>query len=437
MRVAEKPMLIEFKVANFRSIREEQTFSLVAAKADKSLKQNLIGQRLPGLSETRYLKGAAIYGANASGKTNVLAAIEFLANFVRRSGTKIQPGDLTGAEPFKLDVASKDCPSTFEVTFVADGTRFTLGMALDSKRVTEEYLTAYPKGFPQKWYHRTYDAISSSYIWSRPSAAFKHDKSLQEKTRENSSYISIGAQFNHAQLTQIFNWFRRNLRFLQLSAEGFLSHNFTSSLMSEPGDKAQILKLLQSADIGVSEAKVVSSEVTVDDLKARLPPTILADMEAKGQLKPRTQLEIKLLHTAKGIPPLPFNFEEEESAGTRRFFCLVGPWLDILKHGYTVFVDEIETSLHPLLVRELLKLVLSEHYNPKGAQIIFTTHSPALLDNALLRRDQIWFTEKTPEGVTHLYPLTDYKPRQDEAIARGYLGGRYGAIPFIPDGLGT
>jgi hypothetical protein len=206
-------------------------------------------------------------------------------------------------------------------------------MALDSKRVTEEYLTAYPKGFAQQWYHRTYDEISSSYIWSRPSAAFKHDKSLQEKTRENSSYISIGAQFNHAQLTQIFNWFRNNLRFLQLRAEGFLSHNFTTSLMSESDDKAQILKLLQSADIGVSEANVVSSEVTVDDLKARLPPDMLADMEAKGQLKPRTQLEIKLLHTAKGIPPLPFNFEDEESAGTRRFFCLVGPWLDILKHG--------------------------------------------------------------------------------------------------------
>jgi AAA15 family ATPase/GTPase len=428
-------MLIEFKVANFRSIREEQTFSLVAGKADKSLKQNLILRRLPGLSETQYLKGAAIYGANASGKTNVLGAMQFLANFVRRSGTKIQPGDLTGAEPFKLDVDSKDRPSTFEVTFVSDGTRFTLGMALDSTRVTEEYLTAYPKGLPQKWYHRTYDAKSSSYIWSRPSAAFKHDKSLQEKTRENSSYISIGAQFNHAQLTQIFDWFRRNLRVLQLSAEGSLSHNFTTNLMAESVDKPHILRLLRSADIGVSEAHVVTSEITVDDLKARLPPAMLADMEARGQLKPRTQLEIKLLHAAKGIAPLAFNFEDEESAGTRRFFALVGPWLDILKNGYTAFIDEIETSLHPLLVRELLKLVLSDQYNPKGAQIVFTTHSPVLLDSALLRRDQIWFTEKTPEGVTHLYPLTDYKPRQDEAIARGYLGGRYGAIPFIPDGL--
>src|ERR1700685_2974355 len=103
-------------------------------------------------------------------------------------------------------------------------------------------------------------------------------------------------------------------------------------------------------------------------------------------------------------------FHGEESAGTRRFFALIGPWMDILDNGYTVFVDEIETSLHPVLVKELLKLVLSSKNNPKGAQVVFTTHNPMLLDSTLIRRDQVWFMEKSPDGATHLYPLTDYQP---------------------------
>ncbi|MFZ4699919.1 MAG: AAA family ATPase, partial [Candidatus Methylumidiphilus sp.] len=129
------------------------------------------------------------------------------------------------------------------------------------------------------------------------------------------------------------------------------------------------------------------------------------------------------------------DFDDEESSGTRHFFALIGFWIEILESGYTVFIDEIETSLHPILVKELLRLLLSDTHNTKGAQIIFTTHNPVLLDTTLFRRDQIWFTEKSPNGATQLYPLTDYQPRKDEALAKGYLAGRYGGIPFIPEGL--
>jgi AAA15 family ATPase/GTPase len=146
-------------------------------------------------------------------------------------------------------------------------------------------------------------------------------------------------------------------------------------------------------------------------------------------------LKITLIHKAEGIDPVPLDFDKEESEGTRRFFGLIGPWLNILDKGYTVFLDEIETSLHPVLVKELLKLVFSSQHNPKGAQVVFTTQNPLLLDNALMRRDQVWFTEKSPGVETHLYPLTDFQPRRDEARERGYLAGRYGAIPFFPEGL--
>jgi AAA15 family ATPase/GTPase len=124
-----------------------------------------------------------------------------------------------------------------------------------------------------------------------------------------------------------------------------------------------------------------------------------------------------------------------ESLGTRRYFQLAGPWLDILENGYIACIDELETSMHPLMVRELLRLFFSEKENKKGAQILFTTHNPLLLDATLIRRDQIWFTEKDTEGEAHLYPLTDFSPRKGESLVRGYLSGRYGAVPFVPDGL--
>ena len=126
---------------------------------------------------------------------------------------------------------------------------------------------------------------------------------------------------------------------------------------------------------------------------------------------------------------------DRESAGTHRLFALVGPWLHILKSGLTVCVDELETSMHPLMVRELLRLFFTDQENPNRAQIIFTTHNPLLLDSTLIRRDQVWFTDKDDEGKAHLYPLTDYEPRVGESLVRGYLAGRYGAVPFVPEGL--
>lgn len=430
-------MLIEFKVSNFRSIREEQTFSLVASNSGKELESCVIRRDLPGLSKVSFLKGAALYGANASGKSNVIFAIRFLANFVKRSATSIQPGDPTGTEPFKLDQESGAKPSVFKITFVADDIRFDFGLSVTPQRVTEEFLVAYPKGIPQRWYHRTFNQNSNTYEWANPSTEFKHDKSLQDKTRENSLFLSVGPQFNHPQLTPVFSWFKNNLKFIQLGVEGRLNPDFTAGLISKPTHHDRILNLLRSADIAVTDAKILEKEISIDEQKKNISPEMLARIEARGGLKlePIKSVEINLVHTAEDSAPVLFDFDDEESAGTRRFFALIGPWTDILDKGYTVFVDELETSLHPVLVKELLKLLFYGTHNPKGAQIVFTTHNPVLLDNTLMRRDQIWFTEKSSAGATHLYPLTDYQPRKDESLAKGYLAGRYGAIPYLSDGL--
>ncbi len=154
----------------------------------------------------------------------------------------------------------------------------------------------------------------------------------------------------------------------------------------------------------------------------------------RNALADQMRHQIRLSHRGPGGQNVPLPWEVE-SAGTTRLFSLAGPWLAILSVGRTVCIDELENSLHPLMAQAIVKLFFSAKDNPNGAQILFTTHNPLLLDQSLLRRDQVWFTDKDDDGATHLYPLTDYQPRAEESLVRGYLSGRYGAIPFIPCGL--
>ena len=430
-------MLIEFKVANFRSIRDQQSLSLVAAKTDTQLPQNVIETKLPGLSSLRYLKGAALYGANASGKSNVLEALFFLANMVATSATRLEPGTHTGTQPFKLEAAFLDAPTQFEITFTAQEVRYVYGVSLSRQRILLEYLDAYPKGLPQHWYRRTYDADTREYSWTRSETFFRFGSDLQEKTRDNVLFLSVAAFFNSEQLTPVFEWFRWSLRFLAMEADAASDPLATLFQYGKPGMKERIVALLNKADTGIVAMRFNPREMSTSSEEAKQLMTgyLIENKSPEGEIISLKALDIEFGHSTGGSAFVPLDFPAEESAGTRRYFSLIGPWIDILENGYTIFIDEIDTSMHPLLVRELLKLVFSDRYNAKGAQVIFTTHNPVLLDTTLLRRDQIWFTEKTLDGATHLYPLTDYKPRRDEAIARGYLAGRYGGIPFIPEGL--
>jgi len=208
-----------------------------------------------------------------------------------------------------------------------------------------------------------------------------------------------------------------------------LSPNFTAKqVMNDAKKRAQLTRLLQHADLGILSAKASERQLTHSDLPDDMPDEIVKQLIDKKHLK------ISLGH--RGSEGKEYALEwEDESSGTQKFFALVGPWLDILENGYIAGLDEIESSMHPLMVQALLKLVFSDKTNSQGAQLIFTTHNPLLLDTGLIRRDQVWFADKCDEGCTYLYPLTDYKPRKKESLVRGYMAGRYGAVPFIPSGL--
>ena len=348
---------------------------------------------------------------------------------------RIGPGEPTGVMPFCLDSKYLSKPSSFEINVIIEGIRYEYGFSLDRQKVVHEFLVAYPRGAAQRWFDRTFDELKNEYSWKHSSVNFKLDKDLRDKTRPNSLFVSTAAQFNNAPLMSLYNWFKAGLFFINLGAEDWFAPNFTATMIEEQKPQVQaIIELLKTADFGIIDAKVQHREMSPEEIRDNVPPSIFREIEKDGKLTQMNIMEIKLRHQGSNNGESFIDFSEE-SAGTRRFFSLLGPWLDTLEKGYTVLLDELETSLHPLLVREFLRLLFSEKYNSKGAQIIFTTHNPFILDTDLIRRDQIWFTEKDEEGGTHLYPLTDYKPRNNESLTRGYLAGRYGAVPFIPDGL--
>ncbi len=429
-------MLIEFKVANYRSIRAEQTLSMVASNYSDELPQNLIScDDIPGMKGTKLVKAVALYGANASGKSNIVAALRFFAEFVRDSATKLQPGASTGAQPFKLDPACLTQPSKFEITAVINGIRTLYGLELTNERVMSEYLVAYPKGRPQVWFERDWDATKETYLWSKPTENFSETSSLAKQTRENASLISVAAQFNQADATSIWQWFSSNISLLDLG-NSQPTWTLTLDLLRTQEGRKQIVEALSSADLGIADARLRKNLLFIlkrklegkeDKPQSKLVQSLFKKRTGAEEFRP------ELLHRGANDQLIGLDFRREESNGTHRFFNLFGHW-DLASQGKGILVlDELEVSLHPMLVHSLMGRFFAKQQS--DAQLVFTTHNPLLLDQTLLRRDQIWFTEKDQEGATRLYPLTDFKPRKDESLVKGYLAGRYGGIPFIPEGL--
>jgi len=426
-------MLLQFSVSNFRSFRKLQTLRLAASSQDKTLPENCFAQEFPGSTPRSWLKGVAIYGANASGKTTVIKALNALADMVTKSAKMTDPKDpIPQIEPYALRADAKETPTAFEAVLVADGVRFAYRVAATRERIWHESLRAYPTGKAQTWFSRDWNPESRSYEWApeRPTD-FPRDTRLERDTLSNMLFLSKHIASNRTELEPVFRWFKERLIFLDLSTRAEMGAGFTMHQVREQTELyLRIMQLLEHADIGITGAQVIEQSAPRELLEAldKLPT------ELQEQVRRQRFFQPQLIHRgADGVEiPLPW---EVESAGTHRLFAVAGPWLDILSEGHVVCIDELDTSMHPLMVMELLRLLFSEKENSKGAQIIFTTHNPLLLDTTLLRRDQVWFTDKDKEGEGHLYPLTDYAPRKGESLIRGYLSGRYGGVPFLPKGL--
>lgn len=426
-------MIIQFSVSNYRCFRGLQTLNL-AASGDKTLGDNCIDMDLPGLAGKRWLKGVGIYGANASGKSTLLDALETLSMLVIHSA-KITDAEepVRGIEPFILCPKEPVLPTAFGIVFVAEGVRYEYRVAATRERIWHESLRAFPNVREQTWFSRDWDPKTSTYVWApeRP-AGFRRDLQLEGYTLSNMLFLSKAVANNRTELEPIFRWFKDKVRFLDLSARAHMTFGFTLKQIEDKTPLVEgIVELLRHADLGVKGAGVVEKRPSASELErivASLP------VEAQEQFSKRRWVRPELTHAGAEAMPIALPWESE-SAGTQRLFALAGPWFDILNRGAVVCIDELETSMHPLMVRELLRLFFSAKENTNGAQLIFATHNPLLLDTTLMRRDQVWFTDKDDAGEAHLYPLSDYSPRKGESLVRGYLSGRYGAVPFIPTGL--
>lgn len=423
-------MLIEFSATNFRSIRETQVLSMAASKYFKEMEEdNCFDSGVEGLP--KLLRSAAIYGPNASGKSNLLSALAFMQYMVVSSAKEVQEGEDIKVVPFRLDTSSINKESEFEVIFIEDSVRYQYGFALNRKRVLREWLIAYPKGRAQRWFDREYNQATDEdiYEFGPNFLGGRLRQDWRKTTRSNALFLSVAVQFNNEQLRPVFNWFQKRLRVIQQShfAET-LAPGYTAHLCAAETSKIKVTEFLNSADLSIADIRVDKKEFSHEDLPKSMPVELKELL--RKEMEGKEVFDLKFMHKniETGVD-VPFNIEEE-SDGTRNLFAFAGPWLDVLTNNKVLFVDEIDSSLHPLVVHQLVRLL---HKAEGTAQLVFTTHDTTILGRDILRRDQVWFIEKGKTSASKLFSLSDFKVRENEAIERGYLRGRYGAIPYIEE----
>ncbi|MDT0310310.1 ATP-binding protein [Streptomyces sp. DSM 44917] len=397
-------MLLRFRTANVRSLRGEQELSFVATGDEPGTVTREV--RLAGERTVRVFPLAGIFGANASGKSNVLAALVTMRRAVLNSYAQWASYEGIPRDPFALDAKEQAEPSFFETDFVIDAVRWTYGFELDDNRVTAEWLHAYPRGHRQVWFDRD-AARADPYEW--PGSRVKDRAQLARRTRPNALLLSTAGTDNHPQLSPLFHWFRRNLWLINPERERAEREQFTTRELS--GSRARrINELLRVADLGITGAEVVQ--------------------EGKGRAT------VRLTHrSATGETAFDW---KDESFGTRSWYALLGPLLLALDEGAVLLVDELDASLHPRFAAEVIRLFQDPASNPGGAQLIFTSHDPSVLvtpsGERLLDPGQVWLTEKDEDGATDLYPLTAAEPGDDEDLMKSYLAGAFGAVPALLEG---
>ena len=414
-------MLIEFRVVNFRSFKEAQTFSMVAGAFSEHMKTNTFDPKINGFDE-KLLRSSAIYGANAAGKTNLLRAIQYMQAFILNSANPMASLPFT---PFKFSSSTRDAPSEFEITFVRNGTRYEYGFAVGAERVEKEWLVEFINPRGRVIFKRTYDRKTKKYEWNLPTFLKGQRIVWKESTRPNALFLSTAVQLNSKQLMPVYEWFQKHLVVIADATK--FNASLTLGLFEEKNGKEKLLSFMKEADLAITDLKLERKPLPTNGqfvFQGKMPI-----LEHKpGQLP--NQLEIAFSHPSDDENYSTLDLSEE-SNGTQIFFSTAGGWINVIKNGEVILCDEIEASFHPRLVRFLIERFHSEKNNPQNSQLIFTTQSPTLLDQELFRRDQFWFVEKDRNGTSKVYPLTDFKPRNDEVLERWYMRGRYGALPLI------
>lgn len=420
-------MLMSFRFANHRSFRDEQQLNLMPVY---------------GLDEQRTrseepVRTAGIFGANASGKSNCLHAFTFMRRMAVRSDKDVEPGVGIEREPFRLDAQCPSEPSRYVVDLLLNGVRHTYGFTIDDDVVAEEWLYHYPHKKKSVVFARE----GQKYRWGDDSGRRSELKRISTITAPTALYLSTVARFGTssrevdkeepAPLHGVYRWFYGNR---VRSRPGLRLGTFGRQWPSRKADQRVIVELLKAADVGIVDVSLkpdaAVTESILDELGIELPEQGLTPRRGPDD---RRISRLQFLH--RGFDSNTMLDFMDESTGTQQLLDLAIDASLILRSGATMTVDEIDASLHPILTARLISLFQSAATNPRGSQLIFTSHDAALIGTIdgeeILRRDEIWFTEKHEDGASVLYPLSDFKPRKDENRQRRYMNGNYGAVPNL------
>ena len=395
-------MILEFCATNFLSIKDELKLSFVSTQLKESSAEP---NDLYDLSDTgiSLVRSAIIYGANASGKSNVLKAFAFYKRFITDSFKNSQAGEVIDVENFRLNATTIDEPTSLEATFTDGEYIYRYGFEVDSQKVQMEWLyrRACKKRAKEVELFYREDGVTSVH----PKSQLLQELVNKKMVRSNALLLSTAAQFNETTAVSILRWLS-DTQVLFCSEDEVLWQNAIKYLDDEKL-RERITAFARYADLGIEnitkiDNRIVSRHRQYDD-------------------------------EGREVNNVAFSFNRNESEGTIKYFSLAYPIIDALDNGKRVVIDELDSRLHPLLVKRIVALFNDARTNPKGAQLLFTAHDTYLLSAGLFRRDQVWFTQKDNFGATELYSLAEYKVRSTSPFERDYLLGKYGATPLIGD----
>jgi energy-coupling factor transporter ATP-binding protein EcfA2 len=370
----------------------------------------------------RLAKSALIFGPNGSGKTNFVVALQTLRKLVLHSNTYSEAQFAEAYTPFQFG-PSASLATEFQIDLLIDKVRYRYSMSYNAQRICSERLLVYKTGKAQRWFERHYDEASRCELWTAFSPNFNGPREMWRKaTRAKALFLTTAAQLNSEQIKPVFHWFEHGLDIISSSETADLSR--IAVRIQDADFKGRVLRLLRTLGIKVDDVRIADPDGVAQDL-GTVRAASLAHVP-QSNLRP----QVEFMYSSEGWAPVWLE-SEYEAAGIHRLFGLIGPLLSAIESGKLLVVDEFDANLHPLIARFLVRLVNDPNVSDRGAQLLMVSHNTTLMDLDMLRRDEIWLTELNEAHATNLNTVLRSSPRKHEHIAKGYLRGRYGAIPSI------
>jgi AAA15 family ATPase/GTPase len=424
-------MLLQFTVKNYKVFGDEVKLNMIASADDTREAENVITLPKFGL---RVLKSAVMYGANASGKSKLIEAMQFMKHFILTSA-ETQSSRKINTVPFRLNTATEKAPSMFEIVFILDNEMYRYGFEATSEKVVSEWL-----------FHRP--NTKEVEIFYRQEQEFEIHKSFKVKDlvdknriKTNTLLLSKADAENDELAVKITKFIHDNLTVV-FGLQDRQNFQFSLDWMKTEKNKAAIIDFLKFADLGIDDLLTkkqgFESKEEMNEILHYfpMPDSVVTKFDFNFSIETLWTLRKKYDENGNFIQNEEFTLNSDESAGTQKYFALAGPILEALSKGSTLIMDELDAKLHPNLVHKIVEIFNSTTANPNNAQLIFNTHDTNLLSCGLFRRDQIWFVEKNRYGSADLFSLSSFKTdtvRKNDNFEKNYIAGRYGAIPYLGD----